>query len=432
VGEDAFVNYRLPDYSGIVGIEWAFDQTLRGRGGVKSVLVNSLGYRQAENVWTPAEPGKNVILTLDAEIQKAAESALTGSDPNVKGAVVIMDPNTGDVLAMVSAPAMDPNNFVPRISTDDNKKMQDSERRPMVNRAIQENYHPGSIFKIITGLACLEAGLDPAVELYVPGYIFIGRRRIEDRQAPGGFYDFRRAFLKSSNTYFISNGLHAGIQQLVKLGQKFHLGEATGIPTRQEVSGHFPTLDQVRKNWYDGDTANLCIGQGMVDVTLIQMAVMVAAIANGGKVMWPRLVARIEPQSSGSDNETIEFAAGRVRDELGVQPKNLQIIREAMLADVEDPNATGRTAAVAGMRVCGKTGTAQVTDPRGYVIDHTVWFASYAPYESPRYVVIVMVEGGSGGGAVCGPIAQKIYQALLAMEQRTRPAAAVPSVARIP
>ncbi len=412
--EDAFVNYRLPDYRGRVGVEGTFDEQLRGKAGVKSVLVNSLGYRQSEFIWTPADPGKNVVLTIDLELQKAVEEALA-SAPNVRtevvrGAVVVMDPHTGDILAMASAPAFDPNLFVPRISHADYAGLSDPKLRPQVNRACQENYMPGSIFKIVTGLACLEAGVNPADSIHNPGYIMVGRRRIKDEAAPGE-YDFRRAFIKSSNTYFVTNGLQAGLERILRIGEQLHLGERTGLPTGQEVSGFFPDLDYVKSGWFLGDSANLCIGQGRIDVTPLQMAVMTSAIANGGKVLWPRLVMRVEPQNPDSEEPPLLYPAGRVRGHLNVHPRSLQITRDAMRADVEDREGTGKAAAVPNWRVCGKTGTAQIIKPNE-PIDHTAWFASYAPFEDPRYVVIVMVESGISGGSSCAPVAHKIYRAL--------------------
>src|SRR4051812_37839693 len=219
--EESFFNFRLPDYRGRVGIEGAFDLELRGKAGMKSVLVNSLGFRQSENVWTPAEAGKNVILTIDADIQKAAESALQAAAVQVRpvrGAIVVMDPNTGDILAMVSAPTYDPNIFIPHITRELWQPLNDEILRPQSNRAMHENYAPGSIFKIVVGMSCLEAGLNPAEKVEVlpdprnpsHGYIQLGKRFIKDT-APAGEYDFRRAFMKSSNAYFITNGLRYGL-----------------------------------------------------------------------------------------------------------------------------------------------------------------------------------------------------------------------------
>jgi penicillin-binding protein 2 len=422
--EDAFFNYRLPDYRGRVGIERTFDEELRGKAGVKSVLVNSMGYRQSETIWTPAEPGKNVVLTIDLDLQRATEEALKAAHPPTRGAAVVMDPWSGDVLAMASAPTFDPNLFIPQIAPEDYERLLDPEARPQINRAVQENYAPGSIFKIVTGLACLERGLDPEVSFYNPGHIYVGRRYINDLAKPG-FYNFRRGFLKSSNFYFITNGMAAGVDKIVELGERLFLGERTGLPTAQEVPGYFPNSKKVHLGWTAGDTANLCIGQGTIDVTPLQMAVMTSAIANGGKVMWPRLVDRVEPADPHGEEEPVSFPAGRVRGELGVQPKTLQIVREAMLGDVEDDEGTGRRAGeyVPGLRICGKTGTAQVTNFKNQVTGQITWFTSFAPYENPRYVVVVMVEDGASGGATCAPVASKIYKALL--DQESPPDAAV-------
>jgi penicillin-binding protein 2 len=432
--EDSFFNFRLPDYKGDLGIEWGFDQELRGRAGVKSVLVNSLGYRQSEQIWTPAEPGKNVVLTIDYNIQKAAETALENAMSNrvVRGAVVVMDPNTGDILALASAPSFDPNAYIPKLSVEAARKIYDPIFKPQMNRATQQNYAPGSIFKILTGAAALECGLDPNRTITVQpnparpyqGCIYVGRRKIDDTAAPGE-YNFRRAFIRSSNAYFITNGIRAGIEEIVGLGHRLQIGQRTGLRTKQETSGSFPSQRRIRANWFDGDTANICIGQGEISTTPLQMAIMIAAIANGGKVVSPRLVDRVEPQDGGLQQQTTVFEKGVVRGQLGLSARTLQIIRDAMLADVEDEKeGSGRYAAVAGMRICAKTGTAQVTDPNNRVIDLTTWFASYAPYERPRYVVLVMVESGKSGGETCAPVAKKIYEAIRYEESHRAPAMA--------
>lgn len=422
--EDAFFNYRLPDYRGRVGIEGVFDDELRGRAGVKSVLVNSMGYRQSETVWTPVVPGKNVVLTIDHTIQQAAEDALDGAMRETKGAVVVMDPWSGDILAMASSPSFDPNLFVPSISHEDYAALSDTNTRPQINRAVQENYHPGSIFKIVTSLACLEAGLDPEEVFYLNSGargLYVGKRFIRDT-AREGEYDFRRAFLKSSNSYFITNSLEYGVEHIVRLGERLHLGERTGLPTAQEVPGNFPSLKSIQqKGWTPGDTANLCIGQGPIDVTPLQMAIMTAAIANGGRVLYPRLVDRVEPANPGTDEKPVFYPPGRIRDDLGVKPSSLKVVKEAMLADVEDEEGTGRSAGVPGIHIGGKTGTAQITNPRGYVTGQITWFVSFAPYDNPGYVVVVMVENGIAGGATCAPVAREIYQALLEQERARGP-----------
>jgi penicillin-binding protein 2 len=436
LGEEASFSYRLPDYRGLVGIEAGYDKELRGKAGAKSILVNSLNYRQNENNWSPAEAGQNVVLTIDLHIQQAAERALRqGSPAPGLAAAVVMDVGTGDVLALASIPTFNPNHFIQGFPPGEYERIADTNLNAQINRATQGGYAPGSIFKTIVGLAALEAGVDANASYYVEpdpqrlgkGCIYVGKhkRKIED-QAPPGEYNFRRALKLSSNAYFITNGLRVGVEKIVRLGQRLHLGEKfesihegkkTGLMTRQEIAGEFPTLSTITSGWFDGHTANVCIGQDPIIVTPLQMAVMTCAIANGGKVLCPRLVDRIEPQYAMVDKQAVVFPRGRVRDQLGVSPRNLAILKEAMLADVEDGDGTGRQARLADLRICGKTGTAQVKDPRGHTKSHNVWFISFAPYENPRYAVVVMVEGGSSGGGDCAPIARNIYQAILERER---------------
>jgi len=420
-GEDAYFSYRLPDYRGVVGIESGFDSLLRGRAGAEAVLVNNLGYRQTEDVWSQPEPGHNIVLTIDLDIQQAAERSLAehqGAD--ARGAIVVMDVRTGDVLAMVSSPAFDPNDFAQGIfPPGEAARLNDPQLRPQINRATFENYAPGSIFKPIVGLAALEAGLDPNAAVNSPGYIYVGKRHITDL-APPGQYNFRRAIIYSSNTYFITVGLQAGIDNIVRMAEKFHFGERTGLPTRQETPGIFPALSQVHSDdWHEGDSANIDFGQGQMAVTPMQMAVAYAAIANGGTVLWPRLVEKIEDPVGG---ETLtNYLSGLVRDHLGVSARSLNILHDAMLAETEDPEGTGRPAVVAGLRICGKTGTAEIMDTHNRKIGRTTWFASFAPYEHPRYAVVVMVENGTFGGPTCAPIAHDIYEAILKSETTNAP-----------
>ena len=414
-GDDAYFNYYLPDYRGVTGIEWGFDSLLRGRAGGESVLVNNLGYRQSENIWSQPEPGHNVVLTIDLDLQRAAEKSIVdrqGAD--ARAAVVVMDVRTGDVLAMVSSPALNPDYL-----SNDPKYLSDPKLRPEINRATQQNYAPGSIFKPIIGLAALEAGLDPDAIVDNPGYVYVGRRQIHDL-APPGKYNFRSAIIESCNTYFVTIGLRAGNENVVRMAGKFHFGERTGLPTRQDTKGIFPSLKQAQSpDWREGDTANICIGQGEMSVTPMQMAVAYSAIANGGTVLWPRLVERIEPQDPASGEAMTNFPTGLVRDHLGVSARNLKLLRDAMLAETVE--GTGQPAQVPGLQICGKTGTAQVMNSQNQEIDRTTWFASFAPYENPRYAVVVMVESGTYGGPTCAPIAHDIYAEILKTEKTPAP-----------
>ena len=202
----------------------------------------------------------------------------------------------------------------------------------------------------------------------------------------------------------------------MELGLRLHLGEHTGLPTRQDDRGAFPTLERLHADWRYGNTANACIGQDPILVNPLQMAVVAAAIANGGFVLYPRLVDRVYPADPSVPAEPIIFPSGRIRDRLGVSQRSMHILHEAMLADVEDAEGTGRAARVAEMRICAKTGTAQVKNTHNRTVTHNVWFMSFAPYQQPRYAVVVMIEDGSSGGGDCGPVAGEICRA--APEQR--------------
>lgn len=436
-GEESDFSYRLPDYRGQngVGIECAFDAYLRGYAGVKSVIVNNQGYRQSETVWEAAEPGSNVVLTIDLELQKAAEDALQhGPDGELtRGAVVVMDVNTGDILAMASSPTFNPNYFVTGFPPGEHQRMVENEAEQ--NRVTQENYRPGSIFKPIVALACLENGMDTKAEYTVEpnprdpfhGYIHSARGFTINKEdtAPPGKYNFKKALIHSSNGYFIYNGL-PNLEKIVELGRRFHLGQRIGINTRQEVAGTFPDEKRIKSGWTVADTANLCIGQGYIDVTPLQMVVVASALANGGKVLWPRLVDSIRPQDPLPGEQILRFPKGQVRDYVGVRPSTIRTLQEAMLDDTENPEGTAYEAFKGSpvnteLRVCGKTGTAQ--NIHNGTKDLTTWFLSFAPYEHPHYAVVVMVEMGlhGSGGGTCAPIARKVYEAILKLQQAPAP-----------
>lgn len=424
--------HRLPDYLGVVGIEGYCDPELRGKAGGKAVLVNNLGYRQAEKMLESTEPGRNVVLTIDLRLQQAAERALRGRlGTSGKGAAVVMEVQSGDILALVSAPAYDPNYFINGFPTNEIARWNDVELGIQKNKATQEVYQPGSIFKSIVGLAALENGLNPEALYHVQpnptqpskGCIFVGRDKFRDTAEPGD-YNFKKALFKSSNAYFIAAGLQPGVlEKIILFGERLHLNERAGIPTRQDAAGSFPTRRRIAAFWPAGQTANLCIGGGEIAVTPLQMTVMTAALANGGKVLEARLLDRIEPQEPTSLEMPRRFEKGQVRNHLPAQRKNLHLLHEAMLADTETPGATAYAAfqarakaAVNGtvMRVCGKTGTAERME--NGTVRNTTWFSSFAPFEQPRYAVVVMVEDGGSGGGTCAPIAADIYTALDKLE----------------
>ena len=444
--------YRLPDYVGVDGLEGVYDELLRGEAGAKTIRVNNISYRTSEEVWEWPESGYNMVLSLDRDIQLAAEAALQANGPETRGAVVVMDPRTGDLLSLVSLPGFDSNKFISGFSREEITRLNDSRLNPWLNRATGSggvSYPPGSIFKLISAVAYLQEGLiDPAEKVYNPGYFrdskLYPNYQLDDT-APPGDYDFIRAFKRSSNTYFIHHALkpngqtdqwRQGKRILLKWGNRFRLGQKTlaslpgDLPSPiRESGGYFPARDNKLKKmnqfgekvgWAAGDVGNLCIGQGEITVTPLQMAVMTSAVANGGKVLQPRLVKRIDSQRAfgQAQNRVIPV---EVLDDLHLKPETVALMHKAMLADVADRDGSGRAARVPGMAIGGKTGTAQKKVPTGkyarsgmrlFRTDHVTWFVSFAPVESPRYAVVVMVESGESGGTTCAPIAGRIYRAI--------------------
>jgi penicillin-binding protein 2 len=422
--ELSFYNYRLPDFRGISGIEYSMEDSLHGRAGAKSVLVNNLGYLQSETVWSPVEAGRNVTLTIDAGVQAAAEKALKNA-PLVghptRGAAVVLDCRTGEIIALASAPEFNPNKFIPHILQPDWEEYNDDSLKPLINRAVYGGYAPGSTFKTVVALTGLEAGTLNPDEIYMsPGRYPIGRG-IDDLAGPGPF-NLKRALIKSSNCYFITNALRVGPDAVIAMAARMHFGERTGIPLGQDSKGILPTREWVKQNrrsWQIGDTANLSIGQGDLLVTPLQMAVAMAAVANGGIVLAPQLVMSIRGQDELIDPASQAVVRPVIRDNLRVSPRNLRTVHDAMLADTEDIEGTGKAARVDGFRICAKTGTAQLIKlGQTKSHDRITWFASFAPYEQPRYAVVVMVESGSSGGGTCAPVAHDIYVKLRDRERQ--------------
>ena len=422
-------SYKLDDYKGVSGIEKLFDKELRGTAGAKSVLVNYLGYREGETIWSPASSGENVSLTLDYEVQQAADKALDAVRENIHGAVVVMDVRSGDILAMASSPTYYPSNFVQRPAPDawsrEWERWNDKDMEVQLNHAAQGWYAPGSVFKIVVSMAGLELGtLHPDEVFHSPGYAQVGSRIIHDTAKHGqpADFKFKDAFAESSNAYFVTNGLKPGVlQKMIELGKKLHFGERPGaLDPAQEDRALFPGLKEVSaRSWRDGDTANLSIGQSKLAVTPLQVAVMVSAVANGGSVLYPRLVSSVK--ANGAEQPSAVYPGGRVKDNIGVSKRTLQLVREAMREDVQNPEGTGKGAEVEGFPIAGKTGTAEV-EKNGHVDRNfkITWFASFGPYDNPRYAVVVMVVSGASGGLTCAPIANEVYKAIQNSEKRAR------------
>jgi penicillin-binding protein 2 len=421
--DDQAFDYRLRDYRGLIGLESAFDRQLRGKAGAKSILINSSGYRHRQGEIMLAEPviGDTLVTTLDLPLQKAVEKSLAQVNGDERGAAVVVDIRNGDILACASAPSFDPNAWIDGISHAENQRLLDPKMKYLFNRATYGSYNPGSTFKIVTALACFEHGIlttqNVDDRIRTLGYYRIGRNHEIDDTAPAGEYDFKRAFIKSSNSYFIEYGLRLGIDNLLDYARRLHLGEKPGLRLNEEASGIIPDVADVPAGGLKGKTANLSIGQELT-VTPVQLAMVMAAVANGGTVYWPRLIDRFEPGDPLSSEPAEHVRPAQVRTQLPIQREHLAILHAAMRDDVAMDEGTGKGARVRDFAVCGKTGTAEVKAGRR-LIDRITWFSSFAPYESPRYAVVVMVESGGSGGGTCAPVARRIYEHLRDRERGT-------------
>ncbi len=409
--------YIMSDIRGVSGLELKFDDELRGKSGTRTILINAGGYRERELGYQRPTPGHDLKLSLDARYQEAVETALGDH----VGAAVLLDPNTGDVLAMVSNPGYDPNRFVAGIRQEEYAALQQNPDKPLANRACAEHYAPGSTFKLLVALAGLETGkLFPGSTSVCTGETVVAGQRkrcwIKSKGGAHGTVNLREAIKHSCNIFFYEHGVATGIQAIVAMARQFHLGEATGIALPREARGHLPL---VKRGWRPADTANVAIGQGELDTTVLQMACVAATIANGGRVMAPRLVGSIhQAAEDGGLGQAVDGFPPCERGRLTVRPENLRAVRDGMLAVVNDPDGTGKKAAVPGIKVAGKTGTAQVMDAHNNIIGHRAWFVSFAPFEKPRYAMAILLEDGDSGGQTAAPIAGQVYAALFGVDAK--------------
>lgn len=414
--------YIMSDMRGVGGLELKFDDELRGESGTRTILINAGGYKERELGYQRPTPGHDLRLSLDARCQHAVEAALGEH----VGAAVLLDPRNGDVLAMASNPGYDPNRFVPGIRTEEYAALQQHADKPLANRACAEHYAPGSTFKLLVALAGLESGkISPGSTSVCTGDTVVGgmlkRCWIKSKGGQHGTVNLRDALKHSCNIFFYEHGVAVGMRPIVEMAQGFHLGEPTGISVPREARGHLPAL---KRSWRAADTANVSIGQGELDVTVLQMACVVGTIANGGRVIAPRLVSSIhQAAEDGGLGAVVEEFPARDRGRLPVRPDNLRIVRDGMYAVVNDADGTGKRAAVPGIKVAGKTGTAQVMDAHNNIIAHRAWFVSFAPYENPQYALAVLLEDGDSGGQTAAPIAGQIYASVFGVETKKSHAA---------
>ncbi|HEX9815233.1 MAG TPA: penicillin-binding protein 2 [Myxococcota bacterium] len=419
----AFADYRSGDVIGQAGVESRFESTLRGRAGGRNVVVDVAGRVDEVLDEVEATPGGTVVLTIDRDLQRAAEEAflpdVIGGDEK-RGAVVVLDPRNGDVLALVSRPTFDPNSFAGGIDLATWKELTESEGRPIQNRALAGQYPPGSTYKAFVAAAGLEEGaIDPEDRVFCPGTFKYGRRTYRCWKRGGhGSVNLHEALARSCDVFFYQLGLKLGIDRMAFFSNGFHLGRKTGIALGTEAPGIVPTeawkVRRFGEVWMKGETISASIGQGYNLTTPLQLAVAYAAIANGGTVFKPRILLRqVGPDGivqQGPEPESL----GRVP----VSPEHLAIITRALEAVVHEVGGTGGRARIPGVRVAGKTGTAQVIrlEATEHLEEEEIpfqfrdhgWFAAFAPVEAPEIVVVALSEHGGHGGSAAGPIVKAV------------------------
>lgn len=401
--------YRRGDMIGQSGLERLLDEHLRGRDGGERIEVDALGRPVQIMRREEPDPGAQVITTIDRRIQEAAERVMVGK----AGSVIVMDPRNGDVLALTSSPAFPLDRLTGNLDRDEWVRLVKDPMSPLMNRALQGMYPPASVFKIIVAAAGLQEGsLTPMDNIYCNGEFNLGNWTFKDWKPGGhGHVNLHQSIAQSCDIFFYQAGLKVGGDMMAKYAQAFGLGSPTGIDLGGERFGLVPFSPAQRQRskraWLPGDTVNMSIGQGQLLVTPLQIARMMAAVANGG-VMWkPRLVQRVER----ADGTLAYGSSSQMTERVDLSPVVWAFLRHSLAAVVKD--GTGALARVPGFEIAGKTGTAQTISKsdssKGQ--DHA-WFASFAPVDDPQYVVVVLVERGGKGGQVAAPIARQIYEAI--------------------
>ncbi len=409
------------DFIGKSGVERAFEPFLRGKRGGRQVEVNATGQvvRVLETV--DAQAGHNLVLTIDHALQSEAEKLLEGKS----GAAVAIDPNNGEILAMASSPAYDPNWFVIGMRQGQWQSLITNPFRPLENKAVQAEYPPASTYKIVTAIAGLEEGvINAGTTMFCPGYYRFGNRVYRCWKHSGhGEVDVVKALTQSCDVFFYQVGEALGVDTLAKYAGQLGLGRLTGIDLPQESKGLMPTkqwkLKRFGEPWQGGETLSIAIGQGFNLVTPLQMAVLVATVGNGGTRYKPRLVHRADPVVQGeSFNLEPEVAA-----QLKISDTTMSLVHKGLWDAVNDRRGTAWHSRLKDIEFSGKTGTAQVVGrpPEGIEDEDQInelhkdhaWFVAYAPSVNPSIAIAVIVEHGEHGSSAAAPVASRMIQTYL-------------------
>lgn len=386
-----FSDYRQGDVIGKDGLEKQYDKTLRGVDGQQRVQVDNLGHERQTETTQEAESGKDLQTTLDLDLESVAELSMEGK----RGAVVALDPRSGEVLAMMSAPTFDPNKFTGRISRTDWNVIMNDPYKPLLNRATQAEFAPGSTFKPLVALAGLETGaIDDETEFHCSGGAsFYGNYYGCWRHQGHGNISLHRAIRESCDVFFYNVANRLGIDRLAEYADIAGIGHKTGIDLPNERESTMPStkwkLRLTRQKWYAGETISVGIGQGAVTVSPLELASAIGGIANRGKWMQPHLLM-------GAESKVLRTGH--------FNPENIERVISGMSAVVNEPGGTGHVAALPGIKVCGKTGTSQLASNKflkgtsaGRAMKDNAWFVGYAPQEAPEIVVVALFENGEHG-----------------------------------
>jgi penicillin-binding protein 2 len=418
---------RLGDFVGKRGIEKKWHRHLNGIRGGQQVEVNAAGRRLRVLYQKPAKPGFNVYLTIDRDLQMIAERSLRDK----VGAIVVMNPKNGELLAAASSPNFDPNGFANGMDRAGWKKLISNPRFPLQNRVISGQYPPGSLFKIVVSLAGLEEGIiDPNEKIFCNGsYNFKGRVYRDWKEEGHGWVDLHRALVESCDVYFYRAGQQIGIDNIAKYARRMGLGFKTDLQLGDEKPGLIPDklwkLRRWNAPWQEGETLSVSVGQSFILTTPLQIARFASALFNGGTLLRPQLTKRIERKGK----ENIFSCKPDISGTWDVNSKNMELVKRALIGVVNEPRGTGKRARFDQICVAGKTGTAQVialpedkesvkeTDIPYKFRDHA-WFMAVAPADNPAIAIAVVVEHAGQGGIVAAPIARDILESYFA---KTRP-----------
>jgi penicillin-binding protein 2 len=401
--EDSGGKYRPGDIVGKMGLERQYNEQLMGTDGMRRVIVNSVGREVGRLEQTDAIPGKPIQLTIDYDLQAIAEKDLAGK----RGAVVVLNPQTGEVLAMASQPSYDPNDFAISISKDEWQKLNTDPEHPLIDRAIQAQLAPGSMFKIVMTAAMLESKAVPQdYKLFCSGEAQFYGRIFHDAEKDHGMVDLHKAIVKSCDVYFYNVGKQLGIDRISYYATKLGLGRRTGIDLPGEESGLVPSEEWKERvfhqKWYPGETISVSIGQGATVVTPMQIAYTIGGIAMGGVFHQPHLLM------TGQPSPEVDFP---------IAESTTDFITQAMWGVVNE-DGTAAASRIPGVEFCGKTGTAQVigAENKGRAGQQTqtknnAWFVGFAPRRNPEIAVAVLVQAGGFGAVSAAPIAKDVVKA---------------------